>query len=155
MYSITGLPPGNYTVSATVPAGFVTNQSTTVSLADKACAEVGWPIHYDGHIGGRVVDRNGSPISQLAMTLSYGDSDAPDGYGTTGLVMTDAEGRYDFEGLSPGILRSRQFVGPSPILQAAERAAVDLRTDQRMQALRGRAGVLFRSEAIVPSSLPI
>jgi hypothetical protein len=41
-YSAAGLPPGTYTVSASVPAGFGTGNSRTVTIAEKGCQQIDW-----------------------------------------------------------------------------------------------------------------
>ena len=51
-YSFPNLPPGEYSISATLPAGFTTDANQTVTVVEKGCAQMDWHVRYDGHIGG-------------------------------------------------------------------------------------------------------
>jgi len=114
-YSIAGLAAGQYTVSATAPSGFVTAGARTISVADRGCAEVDWPVFYDGHIGGRVTDRSGAPIAKLPMELSRRDANAWNGFSMVGLADTDVEGRFEFKEVPPGeYFLTANSLGPSP-----------------------------------------
>jgi len=114
-YSIAGLPPGRYTVTAKVPAGFSTRGMRTVSVPDKGCAEVDWPIYYDGHIKGRVTDTTGMPLGNMSMELSRRDRSSRNGFSGVNMLNTDADGRYDFAQVPPGdyFVVANQL-GPSP-----------------------------------------
>jgi hypothetical protein len=101
-YAATGLPPGAYTLSATVPAGFVTDGPQSVSVVDKGCAQVDWPVQFNGHIAGQVMDVAGTAIADLPMELSRRDADSAIGYSLVSLVTTDAHGHYEFAPVAPG-----------------------------------------------------
>jgi Carboxypeptidase regulatory-like domain len=101
-YAATGLPPGAYTLSATVPAGFVTDGPRSVTVADKGCAQVDWRVQFNGHIGGQVMDVAGTAIADLPVELSRQDANSAIGYSTVSLVTTDAHGRYEFAPVAPG-----------------------------------------------------
>jgi hypothetical protein len=117
-YSVAGLLPGQYTVSATVPPGFSTGSARTVSVQDKGCAEVDWRVYYDSHIRGRVRDTSGTPLANISVELLHQDtktSNGFDGRGMVNIVQTDTEGRYDFVQAAPGeYIVAANMLGPSP-----------------------------------------
>jgi hypothetical protein len=101
-YAATGLPPGAYTLSATVPAGFVTDGPRNVTVADKGCAQVDWEVQFNGRIAGHVMDVAGTAVVDLPMELSRQDANSAIGYSMVSLVTTDAHGRYEFAPVPPG-----------------------------------------------------
>jgi RNA polymerase sigma factor (sigma-70 family) len=61
-----------------------------------------------GGIAGRVLDKDGAPVSEAEVSLNVTDPDQSDGvatyYGPTGFVeaKTDVDGRFRLEGITPG-----------------------------------------------------
>ena len=105
-YDFTRLPPGRYTVAATLPPerkGFIPipAKEIAVELA-RGCAIVDFFAKNDGRIRGRVIGPGGAPIPNLLVELQPlpyrrqpGEYRAP----------TDAEGRYEFPDVSEGRYR--------------------------------------------------
>jgi hypothetical protein len=128
-YSFNDIPPGTYTVSASVPSGLVamTEQGwnselfphvstsplpkinqTTVTVAPKGCARVKFILRTDNHIKGRVTDTAGHPVASIGLGL------IPRG-GKTELMLasgqdsifsgggiTSEDGTYNIAGIAPG-----------------------------------------------------
>ena len=114
-YLFGGLPPGEYTLSASLPAGFAPNQERTVTVGDKACSQVDWPVRYDGHIRGLVTDADGRPLADIFMVLQRRDPNSATDFADVDLKDTGPDGRYDFAPVSPGdYLVSANHLGPSP-----------------------------------------
>jgi hypothetical protein len=106
-YSITGLVPGEYVVSLSIPKG-MTGSSTSrrVQLHEQGCAEASFWITIDGRISGHVLDSGGQPVQGIHVVLAYFDS--PNFNARNGYVpydrsaYTDDHGSYEFGGLLPG-----------------------------------------------------
>jgi hypothetical protein len=114
-YTFTGLSPREYTVSALMAPGFVMADARKVTVTDKGCAQVDWPVHYDGHIRGRVTDGSGKPLDNIYMVLQRRDSHVPTGLAQVAVNQTDPNGRYDFLRVPPAdYLVSANDLGPSP-----------------------------------------
>jgi|GEM_PF-3172600 len=99
-YSFRDLSPGEYSLGIELPDGFGTYRNPSkVTVADKGCAEVDWPVTYEGRIMGRVVDSQGTPVADLRLELHRTDKAEryPEHQATTAL-----NGNYAFEHLSPG-----------------------------------------------------
>ena len=114
-YTFSGLSPGEYTVSALMAPGFVTADPRKVTVTDTGCAQVDWPVHYDGHIRGRVTDASGKPLDNIYMVLQRRDSHVATGLAQVAVNQTDPNGRYDFLRVPPDdYLVSANDLGPSP-----------------------------------------
>ena len=114
-YTFSGLSPGEYTVSALMAPGFVTADPRRVTVADKGCAEVNWPVNYDGHIRGRVSDASGKPLDNIYMVLQRHDSRVATGLAQVAVDHTGPNGGFDFLRVPPGdYLVSANDLGPSP-----------------------------------------
>ena len=101
-YIATGLPAGEYNVSAAVPAGFaVSARSSKVTVEEKGCAEIDWLVTYEGQISGHVHDVDGRPVADLRMTLEPKGIQPP-GYERKVFATTELDGTYRFDHLSPG-----------------------------------------------------
>ena len=113
-YEFAGLAPGKYTVSVAFPPGIAPAEPRTVSLVDKGCAQVDWPILYDGHIRGRIADASGNPLPDIFMMVLRPDNNFTDGLAQISSKVNDSDGRYDFGPLPPGdYLISANSLGPS------------------------------------------
>ena len=101
-YTAAGLQPGEYMVSASVPAGFsVSPSSLKVTVQDKGCAQMDWYVTYDGTVSGHVRDANGKPVADLRMFLET-KAAPPSGYTHNVTATTQLDGTYRFDHLSPG-----------------------------------------------------
>jgi hypothetical protein len=102
-YSFKYLPPGAYTVSAVLPAGYTTldKDTATVTVVAKSCAEVDWPIRHDTHIRGTVTDSAGNPAANAHIGL-LSPSDSRTGYDVVAWRRTDTAGHFDFSKADPG-----------------------------------------------------
>jgi hypothetical protein len=85
-----------------VPEGFATEKQQTVSVEDKACAEVDWSVRYDGHVKGRVVDVDGKPVAGIGLQLNARGGAAPGVPAYLDFASTDSNGNYDFAQVPPG-----------------------------------------------------
>lgn len=119
-YRATRLPPGTYTVSVRVPPGYETPPAETVSIKNKACANVDWPLLYDIHVKGRVLGADGAPVAGMGVKLVKQDRESASGYtelpGLPGLGFTDANGQYSLDNAPPGsyFVVANGF-GPTPM----------------------------------------
>jgi hypothetical protein len=98
-YSFRSLRPGEYVVAATLPDGFASRPPAKITVADKSCEEVDWPVTIEGNIAGNVVDADGKPVSDLPLELMHTGPEKTFPVQTT---STDLSGNYRFEHLSPG-----------------------------------------------------
>ena len=106
-YSMTGLVPGDYIVSLSVPKGMTGNStSRRVQLHEQGCAEASFWITTDGRISGHVLDSDGQPAQGTHVALAYYDSpnfNPRDGYVSYDRsAYTNDHGSYQFDGLLPG-----------------------------------------------------
>jgi hypothetical protein len=114
-YSVSGLQPGKYAVSAIAPSGLRTANTQTVTVADKGCAEVDWYITYDSHIRGKLTQPDGAPVPNVAMQVTRRDPSMWNGMSMVSLIMSDSQGRYDFPEVPPGdYFIVANSLGPSP-----------------------------------------
>jgi hypothetical protein len=102
-YSFRDLAPGTYTLTAKVPAGFVTleSPSKTLSVAAKGCAQMDWSIASDTHIKGTVTDSSGKRLSHIMVELLKPTANRI-GFTNISLQKTDEDGNYDFAKTPPG-----------------------------------------------------
>jgi hypothetical protein len=102
-YTFTDLQPGTYTVTAFLPAGYVTLGSNTapVAAAAKGCSEVDWAIRLDTHIKGTVTDSLGNPVSGARIGLLQPAQNRI-GFNVVSSQRTSANGNYDFSNGQPG-----------------------------------------------------
>jgi carboxypeptidase family protein len=114
-YIFAGLRPGEYRVSAVLPAGFTTDDDRTVIVVDKGCSQVDWPVRFDGRIRGLVTDADGHPLPGIFITLQRRDANSATGLAVMNLKDTGPDGHYDFASVPPGdYLVSVNHLGPSP-----------------------------------------
>jgi len=101
--------PGAYRISVRPPEGFYADDtSTTATLRDpRACAAVGFTLHDNGQVAGRVVDRAARPVAGLTIELG------PAGAGASRRVVTDRAGRYLLERIPAGRFVLSVPAGPS------------------------------------------
>jgi hypothetical protein len=94
-YRIDQLPPGAYTLMLSVPAGILTQQMRTVTLAPKSCAQVNWMLSNDSHISGTITDITGKPVANVEVTLvaPYPGSAS---FAELDTSVTTDEGHYNF-----------------------------------------------------------
>jgi hypothetical protein len=98
-YVFRNLKAGEYSVAALVPDGFATSKPTKITVADKGCAEMNWPVTNEGRIRGNVVDADGRPVADMRMELQYASGARMN---SSHIATTDLNGSYEFEHLSPG-----------------------------------------------------
>ncbi|HEV2379790.1 MAG TPA: carboxypeptidase-like regulatory domain-containing protein [Terriglobia bacterium] len=86
-----------------------------MTLQDEGCAEVDWPVYYDGHIRGQVTEAGGQALLGIDLVLERRDPSSATGLAQVGSADTDRHGRYDFPRVPPGdYLVAANFLGPSP-----------------------------------------
>jgi Carboxypeptidase regulatory-like domain len=102
-YTFADLLPGTYTVTAFLPAGYVTlgSNAAAVAAAAKGCAEVDWEIKLDTHIKGTVSDSLGNPVPGARIGLLQPAQNRT-GFNVVTSQRTDAAGNYDFSSGRPG-----------------------------------------------------
>jgi hypothetical protein len=98
-YMVRNLKPGDYSIAAQVPDGFATQPPAKVTVGDKGCAQMDWPVTYEGRIKGKVIDVDGKPVADLRMELEYASGARMD---SDRMATTDLDGSFKFEHLSPG-----------------------------------------------------
>jgi hypothetical protein len=103
-YAFKDLPPGTYTLTAAVPAGYTTmldKNTAAVTVVAKGCAEVDFPIRNDTHIRGLVTDAAGNPAANAHVGL-LSPAQNRTGFNIVSSRRTAADGRYDFAMADPG-----------------------------------------------------
>jgi hypothetical protein len=108
LYSFNDVPPGIYTVSASVPSGLIASTAqgsaydwyahnptakaprstltgtipklneSIFSVAPKGCTKIDFTILYDSHIKGRVTDTSGQPVAGASVGLMMRDGREPE-----------------------------------------------------------------------------
>jgi hypothetical protein len=110
-YTFNDLPPGTYTLTAVLPAGYTTSgkNTATVTVAAKGCAEVDWGIQHDSHIKGRVTDAAGNAAPHIAVSLVNAARNTRET-----MSVTDIDGNYELSGVSPGdYYVALDYLGPN------------------------------------------
>jgi hypothetical protein len=102
-YAFKDLPPGTYTLTAVLPSGYTpyANDTITVTVAAKGCAEVDWGIRHDTHIKGTVTDTAGNPAPNVQVGLLRPAHNRT-GFEIVTSQRTDTNGNYDFSKADPG-----------------------------------------------------
>ena len=92
-----GLAPGKYVVSAVAPRPYAPFGSSTVTVQDRACAEVDWSTRVDGHIRGHVYFSDGSPAAGVYLTAKIADSNPHEPWTwQASYTTTETGGSFDF-----------------------------------------------------------
>lgn len=101
-YSVTGLRPGKYKVTLSLPEELTVNRpEQEVTVADRGCAAVDYYVTDNGRISGRVLDVEGLPAEKVDIWLV--DAEAYDPVRYYGMsARTDQDGRYSFTAVPPG-----------------------------------------------------
>ena len=98
-----GLAPGKYVVSAVAPPPYAPFESSTVTVQDRACAEVDWSTRVDGHIRGHVYFSDGAPAAGVYLTAKIADSNPHEPWTwQASYATTESDGSFDFARLAPG-----------------------------------------------------
>lgn len=102
-YAFEDLPPGAYTLTAVLPAGYVpyTKDTTTVTVAARGCAEIDWDIRHDTHVKGGVTDAAGRSAANVPIGLLRPTQNRI-GFQIVAFQETDLNGNYDFSKVAPG-----------------------------------------------------
>jgi Carboxypeptidase regulatory-like domain len=97
-FTVPSRGPGRYRVAVTSPAGYATDDgSTVVDLRDsRSCASVEHRLYYNGSVRGRVVNATGRPVAGLTIELATAPA------AVVAKTVTDDRGRYQFVRVSPG-----------------------------------------------------
>lgn len=96
VYTFERIPEGEYTISITVPEGFIATGPTSFvqDVTDDVEADTEFELARPGAIDGTVTTDTGAPVGGVAVTI-----DGPDG---PLQLTTDAQGNYGLGGLPPG-----------------------------------------------------
>jgi hypothetical protein len=98
-----GVAPGKYAVSAKAPGGYSPFETKTVTLQNRACAEIPWYTRLDGHIRGHVYLSDGKPAAGLFLEVKAADAVPSEPWTwRKSSLMTGPDGSFDFAPLSPG-----------------------------------------------------
>jgi hypothetical protein len=98
-----GLAPGKYVVSAKAPNQYSPFGDATVTLKDRACAEIPWSTRLDGHIRGHAYFADGTPAAGIYLTAKSADALPHEPWTwRVSYSMTAPDGAFDFEQLAPG-----------------------------------------------------
>jgi hypothetical protein len=111
-FSLTGLPPGKYTVRAKMPGKLTPVEEETVELSDRGCAEIKYHVVVDGRITGRLLDDHGLPLGIKRIDLKLADDPAKSARQLW--ARTEADGGFQFTGLAPGRYILGINVGDAP-----------------------------------------
>lgn len=104
-YEFPGLFPGMYEIGITLPAGYSTwRTEREAEIRDvRSCVEANFGINPDGHITGRLVDRNGRGVPRVSVEVAAYDSAIYPPYGlVSGSPSSDSNGYFDVGALPPG-----------------------------------------------------
>ena len=100
-FKIEGIEPGEYTVVPAAPKGLATRgPDQKVKVADRGCAVVHFWFESNAKLGGRVLNPEGLPVKNAALTLV--DVDKPRFQGHTDYAYGDENGGYSFKLIPPG-----------------------------------------------------
>src|ERR1051326_3804179 len=123
-YELTGVPPGNYFISASLP-GYVTGKENQIfanlrpvnAVADGKVDRVDLDLIREGVISGVVTDADGKPVGRIPITITTEVTPAgagPPKYAKD--LRTDEQGNYRITGLPPG--KYRVAAGHYPVTNA-------------------------------------
>lgn len=101
-FSVGGLAPGKYAVSAAVPEGDAAIEPQSVSVVDRGCAEIPLVTRMDGRIRGHVYLPSGAPAVGANLTLESADADPRQAYASGSHRTSLDDGSFDFGPLEPG-----------------------------------------------------
>ena len=104
-FQFSGLSEGGYRLEVAVPDGYAGySASREVQIADaRGCAEANVSFSPAGRISGRLVDASGRPLRRLRVELTGADAKPHPDYGlSTRSTMTETDGAFVLEGVSPG-----------------------------------------------------
>jgi len=123
-YELTGVPPGNYFISASLP-GYVTGKENQIfanlrpvnAVTDGKVDRVDLDLIREGVISGVVTDADGKPVGRIPITITTEVTTAgagPPKYAKD--LRTDEQGNYRITGLPPG--KYRVAAGHYPVTNA-------------------------------------
>jgi len=113
-FAFLDVPAARFTVTAVPPAPFVATRDVVQESPDpRQCTFAALPVRYDGRIAGILRDRAGTPVARLRVQARR-----PDGYEVVAEATTDASGKYELTGLSPGKYLVGVNVVSPPMAQA-------------------------------------
>jgi Tissue inhibitor of metalloproteinase len=102
-FHVDGLDPGKYVVSAKAPNQYAPFGDQTVTIQNRACAEVDWSTSLDGHIRGHVYFSDGKPAPGLFLHTKAADAVRSEPWTwKQSLTTTGSDGAFDFAPVSPG-----------------------------------------------------
>lgn len=100
-FKIEGVQAGDYTVVPAAPKGLATRgEDQKVTVADRGCAVAYLWLYSNARIAGRVINPEGFPVKNAALTLV--DADKPRFTGHTDYAYGDENGGYSFKLIPPG-----------------------------------------------------
>lgn len=95
-YQFEALPAGSYNLSANTTQGLWAEEGR-VEVQPHGCSSVGFELHTDGNISGRVTTANDEPVKYALVEV------APlGGHGRWALATADEQGYFEARGLEPG-----------------------------------------------------
>jgi hypothetical protein len=104
-YEFSGLVPGRYSVTITVPTGYSTwRTEREAEIHDgRGCAQTDFTLSPAGRISGRLVDTNGRGVYNVSVDVTAFDATIHPRYGFAPVeVRSDGNGYFDVEHLPPG-----------------------------------------------------
>jgi protocatechuate 3,4-dioxygenase beta subunit len=110
-FRVAGLPPGTYKVKIRVPEGLTTegmkNETSRllegeVTLVARGCAEREFYLESDTRVAGRVLDATAQPVAHMRLEMRPAPNNR-NNYNALLYAETDAEGRFEFKEVPPGI----------------------------------------------------
>jgi hypothetical protein len=114
-----GLPPGEYTVDASLEGYASPDHPRPIKVQSKGCAEVALPLQLDRSVSGRLLGKDGLPVSGVTVeavpTKPRYQNDLP---WAADSATTDENGRYELRHLPTGDYYLGVSLSRTPTLQS-------------------------------------
>jgi hypothetical protein len=100
MFRFENLPPGDYKISAALPALYSPVTPLKAELVEQACANVTFATRVSGRIAGRLLDPQGNPVTGHTVELERADEDPSKRWSSFDtMTSTDENGNFHFDSL--------------------------------------------------------
>jgi hypothetical protein len=135
-YSFTGLPPGEYDISAEFPGHRLTEPPEDLTLDRNGCVETDLTMKVDRRVQGVVRDANGTPVSEIMVEMVPVKRNPERWREPRLLTLTDEQGRYAINGIPPGDYYLGININSTPTKQRPYAATYYPNTPDIAQALQ-------------------
>src|SRR5262245_23789089 len=100
-YSVSGLPPGDYTVKLDLPIELEPVEEMKARISDHGCAEANFHTRWDGRLTGTVFDADGRP-TRVGIYLIKAENRRME---WSLYAASNDDGQYEVKGIQPGRYR--------------------------------------------------